>query len=103
MHRDLSPSSVMIDGEGHILLSCFECAEFFGSPRSFLSGNRLMVESESKDYHAPEILLGWAQDSAVDCWGFGASVFHVPWDGEAYICLITLSQISCANSSRAPP
>ena len=70
MHRHLSPSSVMIDGEGHILLSCFECAEFFGPSRSFLSGNRLMVDSECKDYHAPEILLGWAQDSAVDCWGF---------------------------------
>lgn len=77
MHRDLSPLNVMIDGEGHILLTCFECAEFFGPSRSFLSGNRLVAESESKDYHAPEILLGWGHDSTVDCWGFGMLLYFM--------------------------
>ena len=101
MHRDLSPSNVMIDGEGHILFTSFECAELFG-PSLSLGGNRLMAESESKDYHAPEILLGWAHDSAVDCWGFGMLLYFMFLGTVRLVLLITSSQISSANPSKAP-
>jgi len=88
----------MIDGEGHIVLTCFECAGFFGPSRSFLSGNRLMAESESKDYHAPEILLGWSHDSAVDCWGFGMLLYFMFLGTVRLIFLV----ISCANPMLIP-
>ena len=42
---------------------------------------RVALEDKSILYQAPELLLGWAHDFAVDCWGFGM-LLHYMLSGE---------------------
>ncbi|KAJ6590004.1 kinase-like domain-containing protein [Mycena vulgaris] len=67
IHRDLTPSNIYIDNTGHIVLSNFCNATLLSSNKQ-----RSMPPSAAMEYQAPEILLGWAHDFAVDCWSFGA-------------------------------
>lgn len=69
VHRNLNPENVMIDSDGHIILSGLEYAklvEHSGKVQEIIE-----TTPEAKEYHAPELLLGWAHDFAVDCWGYG--------------------------------
>ncbi|KAF7350983.1 AGC/AKT protein kinase [Mycena sanguinolenta] len=48
-----------------------------------------MPPSAALEYQAPEIFLGWAHDSAVDCWSFGALLHFLlagtnPMDADSY-------------------
>lgn len=59
----------MIDSDGHVILSGLEYAklvEHSGKVQEVIE-----TTPEAKEYHAPELLLGWAHDFAVDCWGYG--------------------------------
>lgn len=72
---DLQPRNVMIDNTGHILIKSSLTTKYLSSPtcgtsRVTKAARPLSVVSVS-DYQAPEILLGWAHDLAVDCWSFG--------------------------------
>ncbi|KAJ7125257.1 kinase-like domain-containing protein [Mycena epipterygia] len=66
IHRDLTPSNIIVDRTGHIVLSNFCNA-------TMLTANKrcTMPPSAAMEYQAPEILLGWAHDFAVDCWSLG--------------------------------
>ncbi|KAJ7099481.1 kinase-like protein, partial [Mycena belliarum] len=64
IYRDLSPSNILIDHMGHVVLSNFCNAALF-------SATKAMPPSATMEYLAPEILLGWTHDFAVDCWSFG--------------------------------
>ncbi len=61
----------MIDAEGHIMLTGFDDAVMLGED-SDLTSHYCCYE-----YRAPELLLGWSYDFAVDCWGFGALFYFI--------------------------
>ncbi|KAJ7104578.1 kinase-like domain-containing protein [Mycena crocata] len=65
IHRDLTPSNILIDHRGHIVLSNFCNAIMLPADK------HCMPSTASIEYQAPEILLGWAHDFAVDCWSLG--------------------------------
>ena len=68
----------MLDGEGHVVLTNFDCAEFLpasANTRSTTSGTAF-GRGQIK-YQAPEVLLGWTHNSAVDCWGFGIVLYFL--------------------------
>lgn len=80
MHRSVSPRSVLLTASGHILLSDFANADYLSHATS-TPQQRIVdftkAEKESVAYCAPELLLGWAHDAAVDCWSFGAVVYFL--------------------------
>lgn len=73
VHRDLKPENVMIDRDGHIVLTDFGCAKMLGGPGTSL--RRTVTTCGTREYQAPEMLLGWSHDFAVDCWGFGLLLY----------------------------
>ncbi|KIM39083.1 hypothetical protein M413DRAFT_29651 [Hebeloma cylindrosporum] len=74
VHRDLHPKNILLDVHGHIVLANLEHAEF-SSNTGILNLNQLEVDMLG--YRAPELLLGWAHDSAVDCWSFGMVLYYM--------------------------
>lgn len=89
MHRDVEPRNIQLDSQGHIMLTSFGSAEFVrevveGEQRaSHMSGFRPM----SSVYRAPEIILGWTHDRAVDCWSFGMVLYYMVF-GTASVLLL---------------
>lgn len=78
IHGDLNPANVMLDAEGHLVLTNFDCAEFLptsANTRGTTSGTAF--ERSRTQYQAPEILLGWTYNFAVDCWGFGMILYFL--------------------------
>ena len=73
----------MIDAGGHIVLIGFEHAYVDNdSERSQFSQSRASFSCDPKhEYRAPEVLLGWAHDYAVDCWGFGCILYYMFYGG----------------------
>ncbi|KAF9466960.1 kinase-like domain-containing protein [Collybia nuda] len=69
VHRNINPESVLIDSEGHVILSGLDHARIV-EPSGKVQGV-IEVAPETKGYQAPEVLLGWAHDFTVDCWGYG--------------------------------
>ncbi|KAJ7287046.1 hypothetical protein C8J57DRAFT_1495527 [Mycena rebaudengoi] len=67
IHRALTPSNIIVDNTGHIVLCNFSSAVFVSS--SQVQGNK--SPSAAIENQAPEVLLGWGHDFAVDCWSLG--------------------------------
>ncbi|KAJ6593343.1 kinase-like domain-containing protein [Mycena capillaripes] len=72
IHRDLTPSNILVDHMGHIVLSNFCNAAMISADTQ--CG---MPLGAAVEYQAPEILLGWAHDFAVDCWSFGVLLHYL--------------------------
>lgn len=81
-HRSLCPEHVLIGADGHIVLTGFSRASVtaFNSPKS---DHRNAIEEKdrlsktSNMWSAPELILGWSHDFAVDCWGLGVLVYFM--------------------------
>ncbi|KAG1708276.1 hypothetical protein DVH05_024958 [Phytophthora capsici] len=71
IHRDLKPENVLISAEGHIKLTDF------GLAKEYVDGQELLTVCGTKEYMAPEMLLGKGYDSAVDWWSLGALAFEM--------------------------
>ncbi|KAL7689543.1 putative rho-associated protein kinase [Plasmopara halstedii] len=71
IHRDLKPENVLISAEGHIKLTDF------GLAKEFIEGQDLMTICGTKEYMAPEMLLGKGYDSAADWWSLGALAYEM--------------------------
>ncbi|OCH88994.1 kinase-like protein [Obba rivulosa] len=68
IHRAIEPTNVFICADGHIMIAGFASAhsENFKASRKVASG--------IGPYQAPELVLGWSQDSSVDWWSFGLTL-----------------------------
>ncbi|KAF5353625.1 hypothetical protein D9757_012455 [Collybiopsis confluens] len=77
-HCDINPSNVMINSDGHIVLTGFEYARF-----GIVRGDKLdksppvHYPSREYEYRAPEVLLRWQYDSSVDVWGLGCLMYFM--------------------------
>ncbi|EEB98123.1 hypothetical protein MPER_02425 [Moniliophthora perniciosa FA553] len=68
----------MIDATGHLVLVGFDCAQIEGDKDRFHGTTLMRIETQHDfDYRAPELLLGWSHDSAVDCWSFGCILYFM--------------------------
>jgi serine/threonine protein kinase len=88
-HRSLHPEHILIGADGHIIVTGFACASVttFNSPRT--EQKAIMEEKEKvaralNIWSAPEVILGWTHDSAVDIWGFGM-ILHYMLTGQVSI------------------
>ena len=72
MHRDVKPRNVLVDDDGHCVLSDFGLAV---CDATFLTGDKTFVGT--LEYLAPELLLGKAYGRAVDWWAFGVLLFEL--------------------------
>lgn len=88
VHRSVVPEHVLIGADGHILLTGFSCASVYGpdSPRAGLPNSTsrfsqaLRAPSSSVEVNAwtaPEVILGWDCDFAVDSWGLGMVLYFM--------------------------
>lgn len=71
IHRDLKPENLLISAEGHIKLTDF------GLAKQYIEGQEMMTVCGTKEYMAPEMLLGKGYDSAVDWWSLGALAYEM--------------------------
>ena len=68
----------MLDAEGHLVLTNFNYAEFFPTSVNTRSTTSATAFERGRiQYQAPEVLLGWTHNSAVDCWGFGIVLYFL--------------------------
>ncbi|KAL5518698.1 hypothetical protein ACEPAH_381 [Sanghuangporus vaninii] len=65
VHRDVKPEDVMIAADGHVVLTNFSCAKVLDQCESTAS------VCGTREFEAPERILGWTYDYAVDVWSFG--------------------------------
>lgn len=71
VHRNIRAESVWINGDGHVVLSDFSQSKVLPSQ----DRARTSTNCGSREYQAPEMILGWEYDFSVDCWGFGILLY----------------------------
>ncbi|KAF9595879.1 hypothetical protein IFM89_005365 [Coptis chinensis] len=79
MHRDLKPENVLLDAEGHAMLTDF------GLAKQFEENTRSNSLCGTVEYMAPEILLGKGHDKAADWWSVGILLFEMLTGKPPYI------------------
>ncbi|KAF8174726.1 kinase-like domain-containing protein [Pholiota molesta] len=79
IHRDIEPRNIKLDTQGHIMLVNFGRAEFTGEATAGTQRAAIPPDLDcvSTVCHAPEFLLGWNHDAAVDCWSFGMLLYYM--------------------------
>ncbi|KAG8390187.1 hypothetical protein BUALT_Bualt01G0057500 [Buddleja alternifolia] len=71
MHRDLKPENVLLDAEGHAMLTDF------GLAKEFDEETRSNSMCGTLEYMAPEIILGKGHDKAADWWSVGILLYEM--------------------------
>lgn len=71
MHRDLKPENVLLDAEGHVMLTDF------GLAKQFDESTRSNSMCGTIEYMAPEIVLGKGHDKAADWWSVGILIYEM--------------------------
>ena len=77
MHTDLKPECILIDEEGHILISDFSKARFLRGDSATYRAEGSVCLPEDQMFHAPELVLGCDHDYVVDWWSFGLLLFWI--------------------------
>ncbi|KAI0757567.1 kinase-like domain-containing protein [Daedaleopsis nitida] len=85
-HANISPECVLIGLEGHVLVSGFETANLPGDRLNPRKTKAEISRLERAVYCAPEMVLGWEIDCAVDWWGFGLVVCWIFTGQHPFVC-----------------
>ncbi|KAI9839717.1 MAG: serine/threonine protein kinase psk1 [Thelocarpon superellum] len=72
VYRDLKPENVLLDAEGHLLLTDFGLSKV-----PVDGGDHCKTIAGTDVYMAPEVIMGKPYGSAVDWWSFGALGFDL--------------------------
>jgi serine/threonine protein kinase len=105
VHRDVKPSNVVVDGQGHACLTDFGIATTTGDS-SLTTGGALIG---SPSYMAPERAHGDTPEPPVDLWSLGATLYTAvegrpPFDrGEPMATLLSVVSEHPAPMLRAGP
>jgi serine/threonine protein kinase len=79
VHRDIKPENILLDREGHVILSDFGCAKLLsdtpGGDGAASWRQRTSSNCGTLQYQAPEMILGWTHDTGVDIWGLGVVLY----------------------------
>lgn len=99
LHRDVKPSNVLVDGNGHVFVVDFGIVAELGGTRSSIEDLCAMVGTPT--YMAPEQAANEEASTASDWYALGVSLFEVlagttPFTGEAF-------EILTEKLSGAPP
>lgn len=95
VHTSLRPESIFVGEDGHVFISDFDDAVFLqddverqdiscGTPRT----------TTSPEYQAPEMVLEWEYDYAVDWWNFGLVLFWTLTGTVRWLSLIAIGSDS---------
>eukprot|EP00755_Sulcionema_specki_P038297 Sspe_Gene.110605::Locus_91661_Transcript_1_1_Confidence_1.000_Length_1353::g.110605::m.110605/K13303/SGK2; serum/glucocorticoid-regulated kinase 2 len=71
VYRDLKPENVLLDAEGHIVLTDF------GLSKMMKESERTKTFCGTPEYLAPEILLNKGHGKPVDWWSFGTLLYEM--------------------------
>ncbi|KAI9065571.1 kinase-like protein [Trametes sanguinea] len=71
VHTGLNPEDILIDDEGHLFISGFDDATFLYDDAERHLIHLQQTSAGLQEYRAPELMLGWEYDYAVDWWSFG--------------------------------
>lgn len=71
MHRDLKPENVLLDADGHVMLTDF------GLAKQFDESTRSNSMCGTVEYMSPEIVLGKGHDKSADWWSVGILLYEM--------------------------
>ncbi|KAI0825344.1 kinase-like domain-containing protein [Trametes gibbosa] len=75
VHTSLTPECILVSEDGHVFISDLEDAVFLHDGVEQRDTPCRILQTVSLKYQAPEIVLGWEYDFAVDWWSFGLVLF----------------------------
>ncbi|KAI0641109.1 kinase-like domain-containing protein [Trametes meyenii] len=75
VHTNLRPESVLIGEDGHVIVSDLDSAVFLYDDAERYLRPRTRRSASAREYKAPELMLGWEYDYAVDWWSFGLLLY----------------------------
>ena len=73
VHRDIKPSNVMIDQEGHVILTDFGIAKILSDTQYTITG----AIAGTPNYISPELGLGKLADARSDIYSLGTTLFQM--------------------------
>lgn len=111
-HRSVGPDNLFVGPDGHLVLSGFAHASVsridspkVGLPSSMSRKSQVQLRTQATNtthicvWSAPELVLGWGYDAAVDCWGFAATLFFML---TGQVSLFRMQRRLCSVESAAP-
>ena len=75
IHHDIKPDNILIDKEGHCVITDFGAARFLRKGRLERMFNE--IAPHTPGYSAPELLIQDDYDASVDYWSLGATIVEL--------------------------
>eukprot|EP00301_Raphidiophrys_heterophryoidea_P000744 c10372_g1_i2.p1 GENE.c10372_g1_i2~~c10372_g1_i2.p1 ORF type:complete len:491 (-),score=115.78 c10372_g1_i2:18-1391(-) len=73
VYRNLKPENILLDADGHVVLTGFGLSK----EAAMIWRARSLQTVQGSEYFAPEIILDFDHNQAVDCWNLGVLIFEM--------------------------